>query len=396
MKNSSHFSRKFVIVVLAAMIFACNLPRPSGDRTPLPPELATDMAGESGPVTSLPARTLEPVGAPSIYHLSMVDRANGWALSANAVLRTEDGGATWLNATPIGLEAGFDLSASLARLDANHAWLLVALQYPVSGLLYRTNDGGRNWSVAPVPFSTGDMEFLDAERGWMMADLGAGAGSQAVAIFRTEDGGATWRQVYVNDPTLSGASDTLPLAGSKLGLGVLDEERAWVGGSVPMAGVLYLYTTSDGGYSWSQQAVTPPTGYELAQTVVGAPRFFNSREGVFAATLYDAESIAMVFYVSHDGGQTWTAASPLTAVGSYSIASARDFWVWDGGPQIHVSHDGGLTWETTLTDVDWSSILVSFHFVDAQHGWALTADASGRRSLYHTGDGGAHWEALIP
>lgn len=395
MRRSSLISGMCVVLVVVGVAFACNLPRPSTDQTPSPAVPATDTAENVSPATSLPAPSREPVLAPQIYRLCMLDRARGWALSENALLRTEDSGATWWNVTPAGLEAGFGLSANLSCLDANHAWLLVALEYPVSGMLYRTSDGGQSWLVAPVPFSSGDMEFLDAQGGWMMADLGAGAGSQAVAIFRTADGGATWRQVYVNDPTLSGASDTLPLAGSKSGLGVLDEEHAWVGGSVPMEGVLYLYVSSDGGHSWSQQSVSLPVAYESAQTVVDAPRFFSSQEGVFAATLY-AESTAMVFYASHDSGKTWTATSPLPAIGPYSIASPRDLWVWDRGAQLYVSHDGGISWETILTDVDLSNELAFLQFVDAQHGWALTADASGRRSLYHTADGGVHWEALIP
>lgn len=395
MKHLSYRLTVLVILIVLGATLACNLPRSSGGRTPLPAGPTTESPRTAVPATAMPSPSLEPVGSPQIYDLIMLNRADGWALSENNLLRTENGGATWLNATPVGLEAGLGLSASLTCRDANHAWLLVPLEYPVSGMLYRTSDGGRTWTPVPVPFSSGDMHFLDDRRGWILADLGAGAGSQAVAVFRTEDGGATWGQVYVNDPTVSGASDTLPLSGMKSGLGVLDVNRAWVGGSAPMEGVVYLYASSDGGYSWTQQTVTLPPGYESAQTVVNAPRFFSAQEGVFAAILY-AESPAIVFYLSRDGGKTWTATTPLTAVGLYAIASARDFWVWDGGPQLHVSHDGGLTWETISTEVDWTNVLASFQFVDAQHGWALTADEDGHRSLYHTADGGAHWETLIP
>ena len=43
-----------------------------------------------------------------------------------------------------------------------------------------------------TPFSRGDLRFLDEDNGWMIADLGVGAGSNAVAIYQTTDGGARW------------------------------------------------------------------------------------------------------------------------------------------------------------------------------------------------------------
>lgn len=384
-----------VVLLVVGLTLACNLPRLAENQMPSPAVPPTDTLAWSETPTPSPSFPVKTVAAPQLSSFTMLTRLDGWALSENALLRTEDGGASWLDVTPIGLESGFGLSASLACLDARHAWLLIPLEYPVSGMLYRTTDGGQTWLVAPVPFSGGEMDFLDAERGWILADLGAGAGSQAVAVFRSADGGATWTQVYVNDPTVSGASDTLPLSGIKSGLGVLDFDHAWVGGSVPVDGVLYLYASADGGRSWTQQKVTLPAGYESAQTVVNAPRFFGPQEGVFFATLY-AEPMAVVFYVSHDGGRTWTATAPLAATGLYAIASATDFLVWDGGPSIHFSRDGGLTWETRTTDVDLRDQLAAFQFTDAQYGWALTVNADGHRSFYRTTDGGAHWTALIP
>lgn len=395
MTNSANSLKIWLVLAVVGLTLACNLPRPWTAQTPGPDGATVTTNGAEATGTAMALPSLEAVAAPQILSFVMLNRQDGWALGEGALLRTEDGGVTWLNATPPGLEAGFGSSASLAALDAGHAWLLVPLAYPVSGMLYHTADGGRTWAVVPVPFSGGDLKFLDARRGWIMADRGAAAGSQAIAIFRTEDGGATWKQIYVNDPTLSGASDTLPLSGIKSGLGVLDEQHAWVGGSLPMDGVVYLYTSNDGGYTWAPQTVTLPAGYESAQTMVSPPRFFDLQQGVFAVILY-AEETAIVFYRSRDGGQTWTATSPLPTSGLSAIASPEDLWVWDGGPQIHFSKDGGLTWETRATNLDLRAALTAFQFLDADYGWALTTDESGHRAFYHTTDGGAHWMPLIP
>jgi hypothetical protein len=74
------------------------------------------------------------------------------------------------------------------------------------------------------------LTFLDVYNGWMLADLGVGAGSNMVAIFQTKDGGATWTQTYTNDPSAPDASASLPLGGLKADLVPLNKQTAWVTG----------------------------------------------------------------------------------------------------------------------------------------------------------------------
>ena len=129
---------------------------------------------------------------PTIVSIRMFDEENGWAVSQERILRTADGGATWHDVSPkAGASFGYAVSAYF--LDTLHAWVLVPNSDDMlHGILYRSGDGGLTWSESPVPFGGGSMQFLDAKQGWMMADLGAGAGSMAVSIFQTADAGATW------------------------------------------------------------------------------------------------------------------------------------------------------------------------------------------------------------
>jgi photosystem II stability/assembly factor-like uncharacterized protein len=39
---------------------------------------------------------------------------------------------------------------------------------------------------------------------------------------------------------------------------------------------------------------------------------------------------------------------------------------------------------------------MTFQFVNATTGWALTGDASNHHSLYKTSDGGSTWNILVP
>jgi photosystem II stability/assembly factor-like uncharacterized protein len=89
-------------------------------------------------------------------------------------------------------------------------------------------------------------------------DLGVGAGSMAVAIFQTEDGGITWTEVYTNDPNHPNAENSLPLGGLKNNLVATDLINAWVSGVIYAPNVIYLYKTQNGGQTWTLQQIPSP------------------------------------------------------------------------------------------------------------------------------------------
>jgi photosystem II stability/assembly factor-like uncharacterized protein len=219
---------------------------------------------------------------------------------------------------------------------------------------------------------------------------------EAVAVFTTGDGGNTWSRVFIDDPTVTGSSDTLPLVGDKNGITALDASHAWVTGAQPSSNFVYIYVSQDGGHTWTHQNVAIPSGYAGAMTSAFPPTFFGSSAGVLPVLLM-ANNSGVVFYNSHDAGQTWTASQPVAQGGRYiSVASMADFFVWVGGTTLNVSHDSGSTWSVVSPNIDVRDTLASFQFVDANTGWALTVDASNHHSLYKTTDGGATWTALIP
>src|SRR6266498_5697360 len=155
-------------------------------------------------------------------------------------------------------------------LDMNHAWVQKPEfeNFPNSGVLYRTTDGGLTWKDSDVPFSRGNLKVLDANHGWVLADLGVGAGSNAVAVYQTTDGGATWEQTYINDPNVANPSDSLPLGGIKSDLVPLNMSTAWVTGVVYASGEIYLYRTDDGGHGWKEVSVPLPKEAENAELVI--------------------------------------------------------------------------------------------------------------------------------
>jgi photosystem II stability/assembly factor-like uncharacterized protein len=359
------------------------------------PSTATAVPGPTDsvvPATAAPTTPALPLATnPSLQTLDMLDANNGWGTGQNAVYRTADGGTTWFDATPSGI-GGTPLAASF--VDANHAWVVVPVSEPTSGTLYRTSDGGVTWTAVGVPFSAGSLHFVDATHGWELIGLNAGMSHESVAVYRSDDGGATWTRAFVNDPVVSGATDSLPLVGDKNGIAATDAMHAWVTGSEPVTDFIYVYTSADGGATWAQQNLPFPGGFSNTMTSAALPVFFGA-EGVLPVQIF-ADTNATEFYASHDSGGTWNLTAPLNQGGFIAVGSQHDFFVWDGGATLHASHDGGSTWTTVSPNVNLMDKMMYFQFLGGSTGWALTGDSSDHHMLYKTTDGGATWTALIP
>jgi photosystem II stability/assembly factor-like uncharacterized protein len=268
-----------------------------------------------------------------------------------------------------------------------------------SAMLYHTGDGGESWASNAVPFGSADLQFVDELTGRALADRGAGAGSNAVGLYQTADGGVTWTSVFHNDPTEPGSSNTLPLGGIKNGMTFLTPNDGWVSGSVPVQGNVYLYATHDGGVSWAQVDVPLPAGEADAMTMAHPPIFFG-QEGLFPLTLTDSTSL--LFYLSHDGGATWSASGQQSILqGRYSFADPTEGWVWDGTNPPAMTIDGGKTWQTLSTSLSLPGTLNTLQFVPAGEGrftgWALSdLDQNNHSTLYQTTDNGLTWTSLTP
>lgn len=404
------------ILVLFSVFSACTTPpvdpvepesqpTPTQANTTVPAEtveLSSPTAVASPPAdTPTPVETEEPSPSPGVVtpggggaasfaftFLDMKDETNGWGLTETQVLRTEDGGSGWVDVTPGGLTSGFLPGAFF--LDADQGWVIVPAQEdPEVGQLHHTSDGGAEWTAQDVPFGNAQLYFLDPLNGWALVGRGAGAGSHAVDIFRTQDGGENWELMFQTNPDGSGDPGALPFSGIKSGISFITVDQGWIGGSVPVDGMIYFYTTGDGGATWELQELILPAGYENAQTSSDAPIFFASQAGILPVRLF-AETSAIVFYVTRDGGSEWTPGTPVENSGPSAVGSPMDFYVW-GEAGLSVSHDGGATWTTLTPNVDLWEILAGLEFVGSSNGWALTVDAEGNRMLYRTTDGGETW-----
>ncbi|HSO11471.1 MAG TPA: hypothetical protein VLT51_03790 [Anaerolineales bacterium] len=338
------------------------------------------------------------VESPALVSIHFINSLDGWGVTETQIVRTNDGGITWYNVTPPDLtETGYKVAMDV--LDNDHVWVHLPDydNYPNSGTLYRTTDGGLAWVTASSPFSGGDIHFLDVNNGWVLADLGVGAGSNAVAVYQTTDGGASWHQKYINDPNAANAGESLPLGGLKAGLAPLNMQTAWVYGVTYASGKPYLFRTDDGGANWSEVTLPLPPGAENFELGIDRDqmKFVSSNDG-FIAMRFTGDIYQLAVYVTRDGGNTWTLTPTLIPDGgSVNFMSAEEAVIYNGN-QFYVTRDAARTWSIIPPDVKFGDVFAGMDFSDPNTGWVITLDPNNHRSLYGSGDGGATWFPIIP
>jgi photosystem II stability/assembly factor-like uncharacterized protein len=366
---------------------ASSVPSPSMKPTPYPT-----------PTTTATAYPLLP---PASMH--MINTSIGWAAGSgtNRILRTTDGGSHWNDVTPSVAKAGTWLTSFL---DANNAWLTSSLQ-PGSGTpdfsvtIYRTVDGGRTWKqtgqVVPDQGWAASIQFVDRNHGWLFVSQGAAAGSAGVVFYGTVDGGTTWTKLSETDS--SGNPGHLPFACSK-GLPVfLSGSTGWIPGACNAPGAPFFYVTHDGGRTWNDAGIALPAGYSGGcMCGPSSLRFSDSRNGVFVLDIYGADGMPHNFlYTTHNAGASWQ-PGPALPPNCYTVdfIDATMGWTLDAKKStVLQTNDGGQHW-STLGIVPSSQVVMDLQFVGATIGWAMGSEPAGN-TLIKTSDGGRTWTVQL-
>ena len=365
-------------VVVVALSAACGaqLPQIPDTETPSPAPQNEGVPPAQAPL----------VDSPALVTIRMFDLQNGWGVSDAGILSTVDGAVTWHDVSPAGVKA-FGYSVTTDFVDGLHAWVLVPnADDMLSGILYRTADGGSTWSEAPVPFGGGALSFLDSRRGWMMASLGAGAGSMAIAVYQTEDSGATWIRTYVNDPNQSGAGASLPLGGLKNGITPASMQTAWIGGVLYEPGRLYLYQTADGGRTWAVSPVSAPQEYAEAELQTPGPLLASPQVAFLPVHFSSQFGVMLGMYISRDGGASWLLTPQLIPQGgAVDFVTPEMGFVWNGH-EFYKTQDASQTWSAITPDLDFADSFAGMDFVDPQVGFVLSDQGDRGQQVYVTRD----------
>jgi photosystem II stability/assembly factor-like uncharacterized protein len=254
-----------------------------------------------------------------------------------------------------------------------------------------TADGGTMWRTlwraSNVVFA--QIAFADRLHGAALGNVVAGRRNQANPAFRpfllvTRDGGVHWRR--------RGATRRLAASWLQL-VGV----HSW------FASGRRLLVSTDEGRSWHERRL--PFGAH-------ATTFVTPRVGYTAAR----GACGSVIWKTTHGGTSWfpLAGTCEPSYSSVDFLDARHGWVATGIPdsssraavgpspplRIRRTWDGGTTWKTVFADYSrrrsWP-IDTRLHFVDAQHGWAVSTEINQGfpyDTVHRTADGGRRWISI--
>ncbi len=338
------------------------------------------LGGETDRWRTLPSPfwTLQPApearGA-SLRGVRAVSAQVGWASgSGGTVLRTTDGGATWLRRPVPGAES----------LDFRSVWAFDSLTAIVASAgdgaagqarLYRTVNGGRNWTLVRQDSAPGvfydAIAFWDRQYGLVLSDPVTEGGHRRFLVLVTSDGGLTWRRTPAE-----GMPDALPdegaFAAGNAALGVADDTRAWFVTGGPRGA--RIFTTTTGGARWDPVTVagTPQGASAGLFAVAGAPRGGGSAvtANLRSRTLRTLPAPAIAVggdyrqaragtgqVVRTDDGDRWEKGGTVPGYWSglaYAPGLARTA-VAVGGGGTAVTRDDGRTW-VAVDSAGWNAV----------------------------------------
>jgi photosystem II stability/assembly factor-like uncharacterized protein len=293
--------------------------------------------------------------------LSVVSDKVAWASGARGtVLRTVDGAHWQAMQVPEADKIDF---RDIHAVDARTA-IVMGAGPGAASRIYRTDDGGASWKLMAtnqVPDGFWDaMAFWDKDNGILFGDPVKGS----FQVYATSDGGASWIEVAARG--LEAMPNEGAFAASGTCLTVAGNGDAWIatGGSATSR----VFHSSDRGRTWRAASTPIPAG--AAARGVFSVAFLNPKEGFAAGGDYkEAQMAGINGAVTADGGATWTPVS-IQPAGYMSVVApvpgAPRALVAAGLAGSGYSVDGGKSW-TVLDKTPMNTV----GFASPGSGWAV-------------------------
>jgi photosystem II stability/assembly factor-like uncharacterized protein len=355
----------------------------------------------------------------------------GWMMvncGTQAVLTTQDGGATW---QPQQLPDCLCQVYQPSFIDATHA----AITDPRSPVMLATTDGGASWAQQQVPAAAVRyFSFTDAKNGWIVA-VEQLAKSYDTAVHRTTDGGRTWS--LLGRPGFATPTSAKNGYYQILSVQFVDPNAGFVALGPMVTGSqsppdrfgpqFQLVSTEDGGRSWKTILKQLPT-----QPCIAQYREIGYGNGGLTPAKFASASVAWARggLRTTDGGARWRDVSPPAlregiSTPLYPPGYVEFYLDGDHAWQTAVygstttcsdhittfaTRDGGKTWQSsapialdlpsgyatgtiqlgfTSPQAGWMWVPVGFHADDMWSGKAATT-----AHLFVTADGGVTWRRV--
>lgn len=280
--------------------------------------------------------------------------------TGGGVWKTRDAGQHWENISdgflPVGSIGAIDVApsdSSIVYVGTGSA--AVRSNVSIGKGVWKSTDAGRTWAFTGLPKAGQIGELIvhprDPNTVWLAAVGNPFAPNPERGVYRTRDGGRNWSQVlFVSDST--GASDIAidPANPDVIYAGMWRTERKpWT--IISGANEGGVYKSTDGGETWSELGNGLPEGLTGKISVSVAPATPNR---VYA--LIEAPGTQAGLYRSDDAGASWQQTSSENGLIRrpfyYTYVDAHPTnpdVVWVNNEGFYKSVDGGKTFERKPT-----------------------------------------------
>jgi photosystem II stability/assembly factor-like uncharacterized protein len=224
------------------------------------------------------------------------------------------------------------------------------------------------------------IHFFDDRRGLMATHDGR--------RFATNDGGATWHRAGRISPQRDLLGRSLPRAGI-IDVEFVDRLHGWA------ASGFRVFRTVDGGKTW--RGLQLDCEGDAVQPAIADIAFVDRRRGfALCKGQPGAGQQLKVLYATADGGDTWVLRTGWRKMPSVGYAEGLDFQTADEGLMttarygIHRTSNGGRTWPLALATYDWTPLATAWPSQRRIYA------ALWRIGLVRSDDGGRRWRQFYP
>jgi photosystem II stability/assembly factor-like uncharacterized protein len=314
-------------------------------------------------------------GPATVSGISWPSARHGYVVINGALARSLDAGKKWSQVwppvAPVGPLVAESATVAMAGADATDP-----------GVVLGSEDGGASWSaLADLPGTITDMEFLNPLDGFVVLNDPVRGTWQLAA---TTDGGRRWarRGPFPLVPTL-----TRPGQGSQVvsGLWMASPSRGLLLTTNSGVAPATLWSTSDGGRTWSRGAAVPvAVSLGMAAFVLSGQSWSGWVEGGQPHP-----------EVTFDGGRSWSTEPQFPVLGGVQLLGHGVVVGWSANSNfsysLRLSTDGAAEWERrALPEAPSETSTVQLAFANADDGWW-----SAEGSVWTTTDSGRHWVLAI-
>jgi photosystem II stability/assembly factor-like uncharacterized protein len=309
-----------------------------------------------------------------------------------------------ITGTPNAVNLYFDNGLIYSTIQTNFTHDLVTSDYPMGihtikvEALNATDTVFHEITVGNFGWAPQASAFANAARGiqqiyavdslivWAIAYDGDDLTNYIQEFTRTENGGETWTSGTI--PGCAGLTPSMIFA--------LNDDTAYCpmfrqSGANPQG----IYVTMDGGINWTKQT---SASFSNSASFPNVVHFFNNCEGF---CMGDPVSGEFEIYTTNDGGNTWTQVNaenipdPLSGefgvIGYYS-AVGNKAWFGTNKGRVYRTSDKGLQWDVSTTTL--AGKYVDVEFANGLHGLAQDKNLNTTGALSETFDGGVTWNAV--